>query len=131
MTVHIKTTRRSSMMAALGACFDEGAGPAKLRIYTGTQPANADTAASGTMLLEFTLQDPAWTESDGVLTLDVTPAITDDALADGTAGWGRFLDSDDEAVLDGAVGSEITLSDTSLETGQTVTVVSATLTLPA
>jgi putative cofactor-binding repeat protein len=66
-----------------------------------------------------------------VLTLDVTPAITDDALADGTAGWGRFLDSDDEAVVDGAVGSEITLSDTSLETGQTVTVVSATLTLPA
>jgi hypothetical protein len=131
MTVHIKTTRRSSMMAALGACFDEGSGAAKLRIYTGSQPANADTAASGTLLLEFTLQDPAWTESGGVLTLDVTPAITDDALADGTAGWGRFLDSDDEAVVDGAVGSEITLSDTSLETGQTVTVVSATLTLPA
>lgn len=131
MTVHIKTTRRSSMMAALGACFDEGAGAAKLRIYTGTQPANADTAASGTLLLEFTLQDPAFTESGGVLTLDVTPAITDDALGDGTAGWGRFLDSDDEAVVDGAVGSEITLSDTTLETGQTVTIVSATLTLPA
>jgi hypothetical protein len=131
MTVHIKTTRRSSMMAALGACFDEGSGAAKLRIYSGTQPANADTAASGTLLLEFVLQDPAFTESGGVLTLDVTPAITDDALATATAGWGRCLDSDDEAVLDGAVGSEITLSDTTLETGQTVTIVSATLTLPA
>lgn len=131
MTVHIKTTRRSAMMAALGAAVDEGSGPGKLRIYTGSQPANADTAVSGTLLLEFVLQDPAFTESGGVLTLDVTPTITDDALADGTAGWGRFFDSDDEAVIDGAVGSEITLTDTSLETGQTVTVVSCTFTLPA
>lgn len=131
MTVHIKTTRRSSMMAALGACVDEGSGPGLLRIYTGSQPANADTAASGTLLLEFALQDPAFTESGGVLTLDATPTMTDDALANGTAGWGRFLDSDLEAVFDGAVGAEITLTDVTLETGQTVTIVSATLTLGA
>jgi hypothetical protein len=131
MTTHIKTTRRSAMMAALLAAFDEGAGPGKLRIYTGSQPANADTAASGTLLLEFTLNDPAFTESGGVLTLDVSPTLTDDALATGTAGWGRFVDSDDEAIIDGLVGSEITLSDTSLETGQTVTVTSYTITLGA
>lgn len=131
MTTHIKTTRRSAMMAALLAAFDEGSGAGLLRIYTGSQPADADTAASGTLLLEFTLNDPAFTESGGVLTLDVAPTITDDALADGTAGWGRFLDSDAEAVIDGAVGSEITLSDTSLETGQAVSITSYTITLPA
>lgn len=131
MTVHIDATTRGEMADTLGAAIDAGSGAGLLRIYTGAQPANAATAASGTLLLEFTLQDPAFTQAGGVLTLDVTPAITDDALADGTAGWGRFLASDDTRRIDGAVGAEITLTDTTLETGQTVTVVSATFTFAA
>lgn len=131
MTVHILTAVRTVRANAINDAINAGASPGKLRIYTGSQPANANTAASGTLLLEFILNDPAFTESGAVLTLDDSPAIVDDAITDGTAGWGRFLDSDNNAVMDGVVGAEITLSDASLETGQTVTLVSATITEPA
>jgi hypothetical protein len=128
MTLHIDATTRTARATAAANAIDAGSGAGLLRIYTGSQPANAAASATGTLLLEFTLQDPAFTVSGDVCTLDVTPTITDDALADGTAGWGRFLASDDTRRIDGAVGAEITLSDTTLETGQTVTVISATLT---
>lgn len=131
MTVHIKTTRRSAMMAALLAAFDEGSGAAKLRVYDGTQAANADTAPAGTLLLEFTLQDPAFTESGGVITLDVTPTISTTGITNGTATWVRFVDSDAEAVIDATVGTEVTLSDTTVETGQTYSITSGSFTLPA
>lgn len=121
MTFRAATDTRSAIVTAILAEQDGGSGAAKLRIYTGSQPANANTAASGTLLLEFTLQDPSGTVSGDTLTIDVSPAITDDALDNGTAGWGRVLDSDNNAIWDGAVGAEFTLSDASLETGQTVT----------
>jgi hypothetical protein len=131
LTVHIATSVRTSRATAIRDAIDAGSGAGKLRIYSGSQPANANTAASGTLLLELVLQDPCGTVTSGVLTFDISPAITDDALATATAGWGRFLDSDDNAVIDGLVGSEITLTDTTLDSGQTVTVASATLTEPA
>ena len=108
-----------------------GSGAGKLLIYDGAQPADADTAVTTqAKLLEFVLNDPCGTVSGSVLTFDVDPAITDDALAESTATWGRFTDSDGNAVIDGTVGTEITLSDTSLEVGQTVTFTSGTLTEP-
>lgn len=127
MTFRAADALRNDFVTDILTRMDAGAGAAKLRIYTGAQPANANTAASGTLLLEFTLQDPSGTVTGDTLTIDVTPAITDDALADGTAGWGRVLDSDDNAVWDGAVGAEFTLSDTTLETGQTVTLTAGSI----
>jgi hypothetical protein len=129
VTVHIATAVRTSRATAIRDAIDAGSGPGKLRIYSGAQPATANTAASGTLLLELVLEDPCGTVTDGVLTFDITPAIDidDDALSTATAGWGRFLDSDDDPVLDGAVGAEIALSDTTLSTGQTVALVSVTL----
>lgn len=127
MTFRAATDTRNAIVTAILGEMDGGSGAAKLRIYTGSQPATANTAATGTLLLEFTLQDPSGTVSGDTLTIDVTPAITDDALADGTAGWGRVLDSDNNAIWDGAVGAEFTLSDTTLETGQTVTLTAGTI----
>lgn len=130
MTLHIATAVRTSRSTAVLDAIDAGAGPGKLRIYSGTQPANANATATGTLLLEFTLDDPCGTVTSGVLTFAINPAIdiADDALATATAGWGRFLDSADNPVIDGAIGSEITLTDLTLDTGQTVTFAAATLT---
>lgn len=133
MTVHIATDTRNDMVEALIARIDAGASPGKLLIYGDTQPANANTAVTTqTLLLEFVLNDPCATVTGDTATFDVSPAITDDALDTDTATWGRFTDSDGNAVLDLAVTSgEITITDATLETGQTVTVASATIQLSA
>lgn len=136
MTIHIAAAVRTDRAQAVLDAIDAGTGPGKLRIYGDTQATNADTAVGAqTLLLELTFNDPAGTVSGSVLTLDVDPAISDDSLDTDTATWGRILDSDNNVILDGSVtgtggGGDIIISDASLETGQTVTVVSGTLTEP-
>jgi hypothetical protein len=132
VTVHIASAVRTSRVTEIVTAIDAGASPGKLLIYGDTQPANADTAVTTqTLLLEFVLNDPCATVSGSTATFDVSPAITDDALDTDTATWGRFTDSDGNAVLDLAVTSgEITITDATLETGQTVTVASASITEP-
>lgn len=131
MTIHIATATNTARAQAVADKIDAAATPGKLRIYGDTQATNANTAVGAqTLLLELVLNDPCGTVSGSVLTFDISPAITDDALDTDTATWGRFLDGDNNVVLDGTVGTDITLTDTTLETGQTVTVVSATLTEP-
>lgn len=78
-----------------------------LRIYTGTQPANADTAVSTqTQLAELRFGATAFgAASNGVATAN---AITSDSSADatGTAAWFRVLKSDGATALwDGSVGT--------------------------
>lgn len=130
MTIHIKASVRDARAQDIIDAIDAGAGPGKLLIYGDTQAVNADTAVGAqTLLLELVLQDPCGTTNgSGVITFDITPTITDDALDTDTATWGRFVDSTGAVVLDGTVGTDITLTDATLETGQTVTVISATLT---
>ena len=136
MTIHIAAAVRTDRAQAVLDAIDAGTGPGKLRIYGDTQATNADTAVGAqTLLLELTFNDPAGTVSGSVLTLDVDPAISDDSLDTDTATWGRILDSDNNVILDGSVtgtggGGDIIISDASLETGQTVTIVSGTLTEP-
>lgn len=78
-----------------------------LRIYSGTQPATADTALSGnTLLAELRFNATAApAASAGVLTFN---AITQDSSADasGTATFFRALKSDGTTVMfDGTVGT--------------------------
>lgn len=76
-----------------------------LRLYSGTQPANASTALSGqTLLSELRFADPcAPAASNGVLTFAAIDTAA--ALATGTATWFRCLAADGTTtVLDGSVG---------------------------
>ncbi len=96
-----------------------------LRIYSGTQPATADTALSGnTLLAELRFNATAApAASGGVLTFN---AITSDSSADasGTATFFRALKSDGTTVLfDGSVGTSsanLVLSTTTITATQTV-----------
>jgi hypothetical protein len=131
MTVHIAAAVRTDRAQVILDAIDAGAGPGVMQVYGDTQATNADTAVGAqTLLLELTLQDPAGSVSGSVLTFDVTPTITDNALATDTATWIRILDSNNNVVLDGTVGTDVTISDATLDSGQTVTLVSATLTEP-
>lgn len=106
-----------------------------LRIYDGTQPANADTAITTQVLLaELRFNATAApAASNGVLTFN---AITQDSNANntGTASWFRALKSDGSTVLfDGTVGTsgcDINLTGTvSIVAGAIVGVTSAGFTV--
>lgn len=141
MTIQISTAARNAAAKAITDLIDVS-GPGFLRIYTGTKPANADTAPTGTLLADFTLSNPAFgAPSTGVVTLDNTPALTVAASASGTAGWFRFLASAAHAgsglgIIDGTVtatggGGDLTLDSASVTSGLNVTVSSGTITMPA
>ncbi|MGP3914318.1 hypothetical protein [Nonomuraea sp. 10N515B] len=107
---------------------------ARLRIYSGTQPATADTAPSGTLLAEVNLANPSFTAaSNGVATLLGTP-LSASGLAAGTAGWFRIVDRDGATVQDGAAGTsapaELILNTTTISIGATVQITSGTITMP-
>lgn len=138
MTIRISTAARNAAVAAIAALVDGGSGAGLIRVYTGSQPATPATSPSGTLLLEFTLSDPAFgSPATGVCTLDVTPIPADQGITNGTAGWFRVLDSTEGAgtglgIIDGACTSgELELSTTSITTGLDVEVTSLTITMPA
>lgn len=138
MAVRFATATRNAAQDARAAKVDGGAGPGYLEVRTGAQPANANTAASGTLLVTITLDDPAFGagSSAGVLTADVSGTPTGTAVATGTAGWGRIYDSAGNAVVDGSVtasggGGDFIISSTSITSGQDVELTSLTITDPA
>lgn len=80
-------------------------GGGTVRIYGGTQPANADIAVGAqTLLSQHTLSATAFGNAAGGVAN--ANAIADDtARATGTATWCRFFTSGGAAVFDGSVGT--------------------------
>ncbi len=112
----------------IGVAADSG----YIRIYTGSQPADADTALSGqTLLAELRFAADAFPAATaGLLTAN---AITSDTSADntGTAAWARILKSDGTSVLfDGTVGTSaanVVINSVAISAGATVSCSSLTL----
>lgn len=109
-----------------------GASP-KLRIYTGSKPANCAASATGTLLAEITCPSDWMAAASGgskVLAGSWTVA----AAAAGTAGYYRLYDSagtncDEQGTITATGGGgDMTLDNTSIASGQTVTITSKTLT---
>jgi len=107
---------------------------ALLRIYSGAAPANCAAAASGTLLAEMTLpSDWMAAASGGSKALSGTWQDAS-ANATGTAGHFRLLDSggttchaQGTATATGG-GGDLTLDNTSIASGQSVTITSFTIT---
>lgn len=142
MAIRINAAARNAAADAVVATFSGGSGAPVLRIYSGTQPANPATAPSGDLLAEFTLDDPAFAAaSGGTAALDVDPALTDEGLDAGDAGWFRICDSTEAAstglgVLDGSVtatggGGDLTLNTVTISVGVSVEITSGSITMPA
>ena len=131
MTIGYVTGTRNDRLDEVTAAMDAGASGANLRIYSGSRPATG--GATTTLLAELTFSTTsAPAASGGVLTAN---AITPDSSANatGTATWFRAVDSDNNTVLDGSVGStgsgeDLELNSTSIATGQEVRVSSFVIT---
>lgn len=86
------------------------AGTAKVYLYTGTQPTDADTAPTGTSAtLLGTISDISWALCTGG-TSALTGVFTGSAGVAGTVGWARFESIMDAGtfVMDGNVGTGAT-----------------------
>lgn len=135
----------NSAKAACDAIVDRvdlGSGTAsgRLKIYSGTAPADADTALSGnTLLADLAMSNPAFGSA-----ADLAPgaratasAISDDTAADatGTATFFRVVDRDGAAVFQGDVtatggGGTLTINAVAIVANALVKVTSLTFTVP-
>ena len=150
MTLRLSTALRTALAGSTGfaSAFANGV----IEIRTGSQPATADTAASGSLLGTVTLNSGAFTP--GVSTNGLTFAAASggsasktgvwsfNGVAVGTAGWFRFkanavddgLLSTSAVRLDGSIavsGADMNLSNISITIGAPTTVDSFTWTQPA
>lgn len=139
MTIRFSTGLRNNMLGAVGlkGAMDGG----KLIFYTGSQPASADNAATGTKLLEITVNGDGVTflnfdaPSASVLQKAAGETWSGTGLANGVAGWCRFYGdpvADNGSTvstvhprIDGSVSKtsgDINLSNTTIVTGQPNTI---------
>ena len=112
---------------------------ARLRIYSGTVPTDADTALGAQVLLaELNMSNPAFGSA-----VDISPgaratasAITEDSTADatGTASFFRIVDrSGTVVIMQGTVntsGADLNLNSVAISAGAAVQVTSLTFTMP-
>jgi hypothetical protein len=102
-----------------------------IQIRSGTQPANANAAATGTLLVTLTFSATAFAAA--VANVATANAIgSANAIATGTATWFRVLKSDGTTVVfDGSVGTsaaDLILSSVAITSGGNVAVSSFTYT---
>lgn len=101
----------------------------KLRIYTGSPPANVADAATGTLLVEMALPSDWLTTGGSQRTKNGTWSGV--AVGTGTAGYFRIWDNAGTTPhIQGTagVGGDLNLDNASITVGQTVTVTAATIT---
>ena len=101
-----------------------------IRLYDGSQPANANTAISTqTLLVSLTIAGGFGTDSNGTITLGAVTSGT--AVASGTAAFFRIVKSDGTTVvMDGSVGtsgSDLNLNTTTVASSQTVSITAGTI----
>ena len=102
----------------------------KINLYSGTQPANANTAISTqTLLVQLTISGGFGTDSNGTLTFGTVTNGT--AVASGTVSFFRIFKSDGTTVvMDGSVGTssaDLVLNTTTIATNDTVAITSGTI----
>jgi hypothetical protein len=101
-----------------------------IRIYQGTQPANANTAISTqTLLVSLPIVGSFGTDANGTITIGAVTSAQ--AVATGTAQFFRIVKTDGTTVvMDGSVGTsdaDMILNTTAIANTQTVTISSGTI----
>ena len=123
MAVNYATALKTDRMVAVIARFDAQSGVARIEICTATY---------AIVLSTILMQKPSFTESGGVLTMAGVPKSDNSAANTGTAALARIKDSAGTVWLNGltcGVGSgDLQLNSLSITAGQTVSVVSGTIT---
>lgn len=124
MAVTHETAVRNEIADLVASLVDAGAGDSTLKIYT---------SAFGALLATLTLPDPAFgAASSGTITANsISPA---NATGTGTAATFRIQDGDATTIISGTVGTsgtDIIITNTSINTGDPITVTSLTYSAPS
>lgn len=127
----LRQSRTADAAAAAADAVTALADDGFLRIYGGSQPANADTSVTGqTLLAELVFGSPAFEPSDEGVSTATVIADEDSAVGTGTATWFRVLATDGlTALWDGSVGTSganLNMDDTQIALGDTVSVTALT-----
>lgn len=125
MATSIHNDVRDAMIAAAAGALPSGS---SMVAYSGTPPANVNTALSGNTVLG-TLTTNGWgTASNGSITASAITGVT--ASATGTPTFVRVLVSG-TARYQALVGEDVTIDDPNIVSGGDLNVTSWTLTMPS
>jgi len=129
--LHLANAAVNAEADAFGRLLDNG----YLRLYSGSQPATADTALSGnTLLAELRFSNPSAPSAVGGVLTFATIASETAADATGTATFFRSFKADGTTVVhDGSVGTssaDLVLNSTAIQFGAQVDVTALTHTIP-
>ncbi len=84
--LRLSTTARNALANALATTINANGNAGTIKIYSGSQPADPQTAPSGTLLATITLPNPPFgSAATGVITANAITQVN--AGASGTAGW--------------------------------------------
>ena len=102
---------------------------ALFNLYSGTQPANANTAiTSQVLLVSMPISGVFGTDVNGTLTLS---AVTEtNAVGSGTASFFRIFKADNSVIMDGSVGlsgADLILNTVDIAAGQNVDITAGTI----
>jgi len=126
MAFQFGSTLRNNRVSQLqSTVWTTGAAPTLL-ILSGSEPANCAATQTGTLLATITLPTTFLSSSGGVTTLAGSWSVA--ASTTGTAGYFRILDNASVCHIQGNVTTDLVLNNTSITSGQTVTVTSFTVT---
>lgn len=151
MTIRASTGLKNAMLGTVGlqAAMLDGV----IRVYSGSQPASADAAVTGTLLMEITLNGGSFSHGSptnglewdtpvgGTISKPVADTWQGAGISAGVAGWARFcanpLDDGSSSTtlarIDMSVGKgtgDLQLSNVNVAVAAPITVDVATLRLP-
>lgn len=125
--IYLSNTAAVSQLSALASYIDQGSNNATFVFYDSTKPTTSDVSAdNGAKLVTLTLPKPSLKQVN-TDSIELNPTDTAVAVKTGTARWARLFNGDGKAVADFEVGIDITLANTSLIVGGTLSIVSIKL----
>ncbi|WP_374952114.1 hypothetical protein [Acinetobacter lwoffii] len=118
---------RLAMIQAFSEFMDNGSQSATVIFYEGVQPASPAVAAdSNNVLVTLVFPEPCIKETTATY-VELHPTDTGNVIKAGTASWARIFNGAGEVAADLTVGTDITLANTSLALGGTLSITSIKL----
>ena len=112
------------MIQAFADFMDSGSQSATVIFYEGTQPASPSVAADPSKkLVTLTLPEPCFKEVTATY-VELHPSDTATVIKTSTATWARIFNGAGEVAADLTVGTDISLANTNLALGGTLSIAS-------
>lgn len=121
------TNARLTMIQAFANFMDSGSQSATVIFYQGTQPSDPSVSADqNNALVTLTFPEPCIKEIT-TTHIELHPTNTGTVIKSGTATWVRIFNGSGQVAADLVVGTDITLANTNLALGGTLSITSIKL----